>query len=214
MGLAISVGVLTDLIKNDPEGIEFFESQIVTANALLATENLPQHNEPTVLPQLKSRAGLDSFPYSFIHYLRAAFAHVLQDPSWRATPLDDDEDPTDDPAVEEESSMFTSHLLCHSDCEGFYVPIDFSEVIFSDDDHELPGGMLGSSVRLHAELIQVAPALGISLSANGELADAEAARINALGESDEGLYRELTSWIALYEASRISIEHRTAIVFS
>jgi hypothetical protein len=95
---------------------------------------------------------------------------------WRATPLTDDEDPT--------------------------------------DDHELPGGMLGSSIRLRAELIQVAPALGISLTFSGDLADAEAERINALGESDEGLYRELTSWIALYEASRISIEHRTAIVFS
>jgi hypothetical protein len=214
MGLAISVGVLADLTANDPEGTEWFVSTIATANALLAKENLPQHHEPTTLPLLTSRASLDSFPYSFIHYLRFAFAHVLQDPSWRATPLDDDEDPADDPVVEEESSTFTSHLLCHSDCEGFYVPIDFNEVIFSDDDHELPGGMLGSSLRLRSELIQVAPALGIALSSYGELDDAEAERINELGESDEGLYRELTSWIALYEACRTSIEHRTAIVFS
>jgi hypothetical protein len=214
MGLAVCVGVLADLLENDPESSEGLANEIATANSLLAAAGLPRHDEPTVLTDLKSRAGIDSFPYSFIHYLRFAYAHVSQDPSWRATPLVEGSDPASDPVVEDVSSMFESHLLCHSDCEGFYFPVNFDEVIFSDDAHDIPGGMLGSSFQLRSELIQVAPALGISLTASGELEDAEADRINNLGESDEGLYRELTSWIALFEACRISIEHRSAIVFS
>jgi hypothetical protein len=71
--------------------------------------------------------------------------------------------------------------------------------------------MIGSSQHLLRELIQVAPALNITLE-NGELSDAEALRINALGESDRGLYREYTVWIALFEAARLSIEHNTLIV--
>lgn len=213
MGLAVCVGVLADLIENDPESSEMLAQEMATANLLLAEAGQTQHDEPKALPEFRSRASLDSFPYSFIHYLRFAYAHVTQDPSWRAKPLAEGSDPASDPTVEDVSSMFESHLLCHSDCEGFYFPIDFDEVIFSDEDRELSGGMLGSSFQLRSELIQVAPALGISLTSSGELEDTEADRINNVGESDEGLYRELTSWIALYEACRISIKHRTAIVF-
>jgi hypothetical protein len=214
MGLAICVGVLADLLENDPESSEMLAEEMAIANLLLAEAGHPQHDEPKALPELRSRAGIDSFPYSFIHYLRFAYAHVSQDPSWQATPLAEGYDPASDPVIEDVSSMFESHLLCHSDCEGFYFPVDFDDVIFSDDDREIPGGMLGSSFQLRSELIQVAPALGISLTPFGELEDAEADRINNAGESDEGLYRELTCWIALFEACRISIEHRTAIVFS
>ncbi|HEY5758634.1 MAG TPA: hypothetical protein VIU34_22565 [Steroidobacter sp.] len=27
-----------------------------------------------------------------------------------------------------------SHLLCHSDAEGFYVPIDFEDIIVDNED--------------------------------------------------------------------------------
>ncbi|MCY1234251.1 hypothetical protein D9M72_536200 [compost metagenome] len=59
----------------------------------------------------------------------------------------------------------------------------------------------------------VAPALGITLS-DGELSDEEAARLgDSMGE-DEGLYREIESWLLLYESARLSIAHKTAIVFT
>jgi hypothetical protein len=38
------------------------------------------------------------------------------------------------------------HLICHADTEGFYVPVDFENVIY---DHKV--GLLGSSYRLVAE---------------------------------------------------------------
>ncbi|MCY1250012.1 hypothetical protein D9M72_636000 [compost metagenome] len=59
----------------------------------------------------------------------------------------------------------------------------------------------------------VAPALGITLT-DGELSNEEAARLaDNMGE-DEGLYREIESWLLLYESARLSIARGTAIVFS
>ena len=214
MGLAICVGILADLIENDPESVEHFEADFAAANRKLAEAGLPPHIEPRTLPPLESRAPLDGLPYSFIHYLRRAYAHRVTTPGWIATPLPEDTDPTEDETLEDVAHMFESHLLCHSDAEGFYLPVDFEDVIFAEEDEtDLPGGMLGSSYRLLEELVLVAPALGITLS-DGELSDEEAARIaDSMGE-DEGLYREIESWLLLYESARLSIAHKTAIVFT
>ena len=214
MGLAICVGILADLIENDPESVEHFEADFAAANRKLAEAGLPPHVEPRTLPPLESRAPLDGLPYSFIHYLRRAYAHRVTTPGWIATPLPEDTDPTEDETLEDVANMFESHLLCHSDAEGFYLPVDFDEVILAgEDETDLPGGMLGSSYRLLEELVLVAPALGITLS-DGELSDEEAARLgDSMGE-DEGLYREIESWLLLYESARLSIAHKTAIVFT
>jgi hypothetical protein len=123
-------------------------------------------------------------------------------------------DPTADATLDAANDTFESHLLCHSDAEGFYLPMDFSDVLFSgDEEPELPGGMLGSSYRLFEELVLVAPALGIDLR-DGTLSDEEARRVDGLACSDHALNRECASWLSLYEAARLSIQHQTAIVFS
>jgi len=213
MGLAISVGVFADLLIHDTEGAEWMAEGLAAANRLLASNGLPSHDEPRTLPKMASRAALRSLPYSFIHHLRRAYAHCVNTPGWIAAPWPPGDDPTHDPVLDAETTMFSSHLLCHSDAEGYYLPIDFKEVLFAEaDDHELPGGMLGSSYRLRDELVRVAPSLGIELQGH-VLSDAEAARIGRLTLKDEGLYRELASWLALYEAARLSIEHGPAIVF-
>ncbi|RUR68462.1 hypothetical protein ABL849_07770 [Variovorax sp. 375MFSha3.1] len=238
MGLAVCVGMLAELLEDDPESAEGFEEELAEVNRVLAAAGLPPHTEPRGPLELDSRASIDGFPYSFIHYLRRAYAHRVLAPDWVATPLADDVDPTADPKIQALLDGSESHLLCHSDAEGFYVPIDFQEVLFdsdgSDEDEEeddaqeeadeaegdadleelsgLPGGMLGSSQRLLEELVFVAPALGIRLE-NGKLSDEEAERIDALIDDDNGLYREYVSWLLLYESARLSIEHRTAIVF-
>jgi hypothetical protein len=214
VGLAISVGVLADLLENDPEGAEWLEEGLASANQVLEAAGLPPHAEPRSFPAMASRASLCSFPYSFIHHLRRAYAHRLRDAGWTAQPLEDGADPTRDPMLEAAQGTFESHLLCHSDAEGFYVPIDFVDVLFSgDEEPALPGGMLGSSYRLLEELVLVAPALGIELHA-GVLSDDEAARVDGLACGDSGLHREYASWLSLHEAARLSIQYRTAIVFS
>ena len=223
MGLAVCVGMLAELLEDEPEGAEAFEEELAEANRVLAAAGLPQHTEPREPLELDSRASIDGFPYSFIHYLRRAYAHRVLSPDWMATPLADDVDPTADPKIQALLDGPESHLLCHSDAEGFYVPVDFKDVLFDENDDEededdeeeetgLPGGMLGSSYRLLEELVFVAPALGIRLT-NGKLSDEEAERIDALIDEDGGLYREYVSWLLLYESARLSIAHKTAIVF-
>ncbi|WP_198088056.1 hypothetical protein [Variovorax sp. E3] len=216
MGLAISVGRLADFLEHDPEGAEWFEGDFDIVNQVLAAADLPPHAEPRELPPLDLRASLRGFPYSFIHYLRRAYAHCVVSPGWTATPVADGVDPSEDPAIQAALDVVESHLICHSDAEGFYVPVDFEDVLFSEsesEDEALTGGMLGSSYRLRDELVQVAPALGITLI-DGQLSDEEAARVNALAVKDEGLHREYATWMLLYEMARLSIAHKTAIVFS
>jgi len=222
MGLAVCVGMLAELLEDDPEGAEAFEEDLAEANRVLAAAGLPRHAEPRGPLELDSRASIDGFPYSFIHYLRRAYAHRVLSPDWVATPLPDDADPTEDPKIQALLDGSESHLLCHSDAEGFYLPVDFKDVLFDEEDGDededeeetgLPGGMLGSSYRLLEELVFVAPALGIRLT-DGKLSDEEAERIDALIEDDDGLYREYMSWLLLYESARLSIAHKTAIVFT
>ena len=213
MGLAVGVGVLADLLENDREGAKWLDDGLVAANRLLEKAGLPSHTEPRMLERPSKRASIRSFPYSFIHYLRRAYAYRIADPSWVASGVCDDVDPARDPILEQEMEMLRSHLLCHSDAEGFYMPVDFRDVLFENSDGPgIPGGMLGSSYRLREELILVAPALGIRLS-DGRLSDEEAAIIDHVARSEDGLCREHCSWLALYEAARISIELKTAIVF-
>lgn len=212
MGLAVSVGSLADLNANDPEGAEWLRDALSRVNALLAENNHPAHTEPEDLPALQSRAALESYPYSFLHYLRRFAAHASEHPNWTPKPFPKSEDPADDPVVERAAAMFDSHLLCHSDCEGFYVPIEFDSPLFSLGKDPVPGGMLGSSQGLMRELVAIAPFLGITLQGNS-LSDAEAERINSGLEHEGPFWIESSVWLSLFEAARLSIEHRTAISF-
>lgn len=201
MGLAVYLATEMD----DPEGREWLEGALRAMDGALGEAGLQPYREAPVSTPGRSRAACTSFPYSFLHHLRRVYAIAKRDPSWVATPCQGD--PTQDAAVEREMYNFVDHLLCHSDAEGYYLPVDFGEPVFG----EFTGGMVGSSVRLLAELEKCAPALGITL-VDGELSDAEAKRINQIAlESD--LEREYVVWIALFEAARLSVAHRTAIVF-
>ncbi len=214
MGLAVEIGVLADLAINDPEGAGWFSDSFKGVNEVLAENDLPEHIEPKELPELKRRSALNSFPYSFIHHLRRVYARVVNDLDWIPVEVSDGEDPARDPFVEEESMMFSSHLLCHSDAEGFYLPIDFDEVLIDETDQQrIPGGLVGSSYRLRDELTEIAPKLDIKLNGN-QLSDDEAKKLNELIGSEENLHIEKLVWITLFEAARLSIEFKTAICFS
>lgn len=108
--------------------------------------------------------------------------------------------------------MLDSHLLCHSDCEGYYVPVAFDEPLFLPPDAGVAGGgMVGSSQGLLDELRGCAPALGIALD-GGELTDDEARRVGDLPETDPFMI-EASVWLTLHEACRASIAGGHAIVF-
>jgi len=105
-----------------------------------------------------------------------------------------------------------SHLIVHSDREGWYVPVDFPHVLYAARGGSLPGSILSSSQRLLGELRAIAPWLGVALGPAGELDDARAARLNETSQADPW-YRERMAWIHAYEATRLSAELCTAVVF-
>lgn len=184
--------------------------ELARVNKLLKKQKLPLHEEPATPGAAKTRKNCDSFPYSFIHYLRRAFAMVHE--GQELTPVVEGEDPAEEPAIDDVASMLDSHLICHSDCEGYYVPIDFDEVIFDLDKVGIPGGMLGSSMGLMKELVEVAPALQIKLK-DGKLDDATAKKLADEEEDSTPYWRERLVWLALFEAARVSIANKTLIVF-
>jgi len=207
MGLAISVGYIAELTEYDPESVDDLRADYDTVNVVLAANGLPEHHEPDSLPELDDRTPILGFPYSCLHELRRVYArHMVASGQ---TGLPPGLVVTDETIVDHVSSE-QHHLLWHSDCEGFYVPIDFPNVLIDD---RLSGTTLGSSQRLLAELQNVAPALGISLTKAGDLSEAEAADLEALIESDSPLATPAMVWFALFEAARLSIAHSTAIHF-
>lgn len=213
MGLGIEVGMLADLFEHDEEGAEWLREALANVNAVLAELQLPAHVEPESLPPMDDRSIIGSFPYSFLHHLRRAYARWKQNPDAPATPCPRDEDPASDPAVDDELFMFESHLLCHSDCEGFYLPLDFSNAIIDDKNQDrIQGGFLGSSYRLHEELIAMAPCLNIRDAAC--LSDQAANEIQQAVQSESELWIEKGVWLTLYEACRLSKQHGTAICFA
>lgn len=207
MGLCVSVGMLADLAENDPEMLEDVQRDFEIINEVLGHERLPGHSEPSSLPPLDDRTPVVGFPYSFLHFLRRFYARLIDHPGSIPPPVQKGEDPSKDASVDRVGSI-KHHILWHSDCEGYYVPVNFPLVLESED---LPGITLGSSFRLMEELISVAEPLGIKLE-DGQLSDDIA---ETIGKDDENhpYYRERVVWMALFEASRLSLEHHTAIVF-
>ncbi|MCW7538337.1 hypothetical protein OOT46_10845 [Aquabacterium sp. A7-Y] len=212
MGLAIKTGLLADPAVNSTETATLWRTQFDLINDLLEAHGWPCHREPERLAQRATRAQARSHSYTSLHRLRRVYAHAAADAQWTPSPLDEHGDPADDPLVRALTERLDSHLLCHSDCEGFYVPVDFTELIF-DDTRQLAGGVLGSSYRLLGELVLVAPYIGVQLQA-GVLTDEEATRLNRDIATQENFWIEKQAWLSLYEAATLSIDHKTAIVFS
>lgn len=204
MGLAIEVEMLADQLVHDQEGAEWIRRSVDAVNAVLMRNGASTFTEPTTASG-DQRRGIGSYPYSFLHYLRRAYAFARE--GMELTPTEE-LDADSDSVVEDASTMFDSHLLCHSDCEGFYAPVDFADPIFDDD---VPGGMLGSSHGLRRELLDIAPALGIELANDAPTA----AAIDKLIATEDGtpFWRENIVWLSLWEACRVSIERSSMIVF-
>jgi hypothetical protein len=213
MGLGVSTDYLADMLENDAEGAVWIRNQVGVINSFLVENGLPAHVEPERRGLARPRAHCSSFPYSCLHYLRRAFAHVRERPGVPLEPVPRGADLADDPLLGDAMTMMDSHLLCHSDCEGFYVPVEFDGVIFDTQDRGLSGGMLGSSQRLLGELVEVAPAIGIALG-GGVLSDRIAAQLADEEDETAPFCCERLVWLALYENARISIINRSLLVFS
>lgn len=215
MGLAISVGQLAFLRDEDPNEVEAFRDELRAVNRVLTANGLPPHEEPESLPEITECVSIGSIPYGWLHHTRRAVAYALR-PGRRFLPLRDGEDPAADDLYDDVLFSCESHIICHSDCEGFYIPIDFPEPLYDDlnddDPRVICGGILGSSQAGLRELVLAAPLLDIPLT-DGRLADADAVAISE--EAEEGHPHEVArkAWLLLFKRLQQSVEFRSAVVF-
>jgi hypothetical protein len=210
MGLGLEIGFLaTAIADEDDELTDELRSNFAAINVLLKARGFAEHLEPETGIPSECRNLNHSFPYSFIHHLRRVAAKVQTDPSWQFIGLKEGVDPTEDPALIAETAHKKSHLIWHSDCDGYYIPIDFPVPLIKD---VTSGDIIGSSQGLLRELIAIAPTLGINLHDN-KLSNAESDRLNNIIRIGEEMEIELYVWTILFELASLSIEHRTAIVF-
>lgn len=160
-----------------------------------------------------SQPRFTSFPASHLHHLRRVFVLAARGESVTpASATSARQYARDEDKVFDESTMMSSHLLCHSDSAGFYVPVDFDDPLFLPADKQVEGGgMVGSSQQLLAELCGFAPALGVGLDRNRLLSDEEGVRLDTA--SDHPFHTERFAWHQLYEACRTSLATGHAIVF-
>lgn len=210
MGLVVSVGML-GRSRNEPEYQDWLRGQLREINRVLAAHNLPPHDEPETLPPRGPYTNGGDLPYGWFHYLRRAVAYARQAPG-EFRPVARGESPEEDKRLRKEYAIAVdSHIICHSDCEGFYVPVDFPSPL-DDEEVRLCGGQLGSSVRALRELVQVAPLLGIPLR-GGKLSANQASAIAAEQEGAHPLEIEGKVWLELFQAFGQSIARKSAVVF-
>jgi hypothetical protein len=209
MGLAISVG---NPFLGDDEGEPAYRHRMQRLREALAGRGIDWSEPDTAPPPSAMRKHLGSFPYSYLHYLRRAYALYYLDLPVTPTESYDDVRAAD-PQIEDATLGLSSHLLCHADQSGYYVPARFDDPLFLDQS--IAGaGMVGSSAGLLRELRRLAPHIGVELGEGGELSDAEAARLfDSDVDHDNPFGIEQTVWLTLHEACRASLAHGNAIVF-
>ncbi|GAA2742755.1 hypothetical protein GCM10010440_19290 [Kitasatospora cinereorecta] len=197
MGLALSVG------END-----HYSEDLAALSGALAAVGVGWR-EPEGVAAEGASVG---FPYSYLHQVRRAYAlHVNGEPVSPAGSTAPERLARDAELVEDETMMMSSHLLCHSDCAGFYVPVEFDDPLFLDEEAVAGGGMVGSTQRLLAELVRCAPAIGIAVEA-GALAPGQEALLADVPAGDPYEAEKFT-WYGLYRACRASIATGHALVF-
>jgi hypothetical protein len=229
VGLALEVGILADLNKNDAEGFEYHAGAISRLNGFLASCGLPQHSEPT---ECEVWSG-EMLGYSGLHDLRRLAAHF---DCQRTLPPPSNGESSEDStlaayfaAVEKKrptlvSRLFRSgptfrrefdHLIVHSDAEGYYLPHEFEGVLFPPSALQIPGGMVGSVPRLLRELDRLAELLEIPAHLSDgadelwEAADAPSAN----GDTWKRYGRESFGCVMLREACRRAMSTGAILVF-
>lgn len=214
MGLSISVGLLHDQARNDGEGLEHHLSAFARLSRALKAEGISWY-EPEITDPPRTRTFSAGFPYGYLTQLRRIL--VLRDFGEPVTPaleVSESQYERDCEWVRDEMTRFDSHLLCHSDSSGYYVPVDFEDPLFLPDEAEVEGGgIVGSSQRLLAELTGMASSIGIELDGEGvPSGTGEVGR--AVDVPMDGPFgTERFAWRQLYRACLASITDGHAIVF-
>lgn len=228
MGLNIEVGYLADMLSADEEGAEWFREELTKLNLFLESTGLPKHVEPESCVTWSAQM----WGYSGLHHLRRLAAHLnlrgsMPGPGGTDSPKDDVlqsyYELLDAPAPsflgramgKRPIPRNYDHLIFHSDAEGFYIPHDFESVLFPPDHFQIPGGMVGSSVRLLDEVQRLANILELPLDMDEE-SDELWQAADSQGEGNllwEQYGVESFTCLCLYKATQASIKNSSLIVF-
>ncbi|MGF1427035.1 hypothetical protein [Kitasatospora sp. LaBMicrA B282] len=213
MGLSITVGLLDSQARHDADGLAYHRGAFARLSKALAVGGIDWH-EPEISDPPAVAAVAAGFPYSFLTHLRRVFVLAGRgEPLTPAAETDDRQYERDCEKIQDEASVLASHLLCHADNSGYYVPVDFAAPLFLSPEAGVDGyGMVGSTQQLLAELARVAPSLGIDLAPDGTLS---AATESALADFDPDtpFAMERFTWYQLHRACRASLDGGQAIVF-
>ncbi|MBC6462350.1 hypothetical protein [Actinomadura sp. HBU206391] len=227
MGLDVVVGVFGEF--DEDECAEFAEDFAVVRRELSAA-GLPSWQEPRL--DEDDVVLQDMLGYSGLHHLRRVAAHLAASGT---VPAPVEENPADDPVLKAAyaggpahawtvkgefvdrrgaaaAEPTFDHLIQHSDCEGYYVPVDFAPVLISDD---VLGGYVGSSQRLLEECLRVAEALDLPIDLDpdsDEIRDLLDGRVEPTVEWQRHGIASLTC-LQLIEAAWHSIDTGAAIAF-
>ena len=225
MGLALCVGVPSEIRESDPEYVEYFEQQVEAINGVLESFGLPPHREPFDVEDERT-FECEMYGYSGLHYLRRLAAHLALG---KELPPPGDDGAAADPVLSDYYKIFDAsfargqaagmpfqHLIVHGDAEGYYLPVEFEDVIIPDASLEIAGGMLGSSHALLRECRELAQAL--ELPADLSVEDERlwlAADAQGRGEAKWERYGvESFTCLRLIRACEASVETGAAVVFA
>ena len=213
MGLSIITGILVDFIENEPQGYQAYEVIFENINAILVKNNVAPYQEPKVMETSPLQFG--GFPYSFLHHLRRFAAHTWENEdndNWNPTAFSAEDEPSADAILEDHYSYMSSHLLTHSDVDGFYIPVALPEVLFDTDEFPVPGAMIGSSYDLLNELKSLTTHLGIEIDEDNKLTNVD--ELNTIISNEGYFWIEILVCVTLIDAAKFSIENKTAILFN
>ncbi len=225
MGLALCVGVPSEIRESDAEYVAYFEEQVEAINGVLESFGLPPHREPFDVADERT-FECEMYGYSGLHYLRRLAAHLALG---KELPPPGDDGAASDPVLSDYYRIFDAsfargqatgipfqHLIVHGDAEGYYLPVEFEDVIIPDASLEIAGGMLGSSHALLRECRELAQALELpeELSVEDERLWL-AADTQGEGETKWERYGvESFTCLQLIRACEASVETGAAVVFA
>ena len=231
MGLVLCVGVPPEIRESDPEYVAYFEQQVEVINDVLEQFGLPPHGEPFDVEDERT-SEYDMFDDDGLHYLRRVAAHLALG---QVLPPPGDDGAASDPVLEDYYKIFDAnfargessgipfqHLIVHGDAEGYYLPVEFDDVIIPDASLEIAGGMLGSSHALLRECRELAQALEIPEDVSFDdaaVSRAAESQVEGVGEGEgsakwERYGVESYTCLVLIKACEASIETGAAIVFA
>jgi hypothetical protein len=218
MSVLLHVGWLDEMRRIDRGQYQDAKKEFAAVNKALRKAGAPEHEEPDKLPG--GSWGFKLYPSNGLAFLQrfAAYCNDLEDEMEWPTPGNPKtmDNPLMDEVVEEVyyllEVMSFQHLILHNPKWGYWVPVNFRDVIFPDKTLGI-GNMLGSSLRLKAECEGLAAILRLPLDLDPE----DEAVKNAMFHPGKSRTRwkrygvESHNLLALYRACQQSVALGSAI---